>query len=212
MQEQDQVPRITVERQVEWLRVQENANAALSQSLEDRLSTLPPIEARRLRPKLEAELNAIRDRMWEMAKPNLRVNGFNYEEYVETTEPFDEALDRTLWSLNSERVNWVGKVNNKRRTIPDQTAGVLEDMEVRRDGLTWAPSKEQEAELKQALEDAQKEVRTEDYPPPPRYGEVVDTFHKVIENLSELVETAPKQLERAERVHQVRDEISRLPV
>jgi hypothetical protein len=84
MQDPDQIPRITVERQADWLRVQENANAALSQSLEDRLRTLPPDEAQRLRPKLEAELNAVREQMWEMAKPNLRVNGFNYEEYVES--------------------------------------------------------------------------------------------------------------------------------
>ncbi|BEJ13543.1 hypothetical protein CspHIS471_0307170 [Cutaneotrichosporon sp. HIS471] len=212
MQEQDQIPRVTVERQVDWLRVQENVNASLKQSLEDRLRTLPPDQARRLRPKLEVELNAIRDRMWEMTKPNLRVNGFNYEEYVETTEPFDEALDRTLWPLNAERVDWVCKVNNLRRKKPDETAGVLEDMEVRRDGLTWAPSEEQEADLKQAIEDAQREVRAEDYPPPPRYGEVVDTFRKVVDNVSELVKTAPQQLERAERVHQVREEISRLPV
>lgn len=84
MQEHDLVPRITVERQVDWHRVQENANAALTQSLEDRLRTLPADEAQRLRPKLEAELDAIRQRMWDMAKPNLRVNGFNYEEYVES--------------------------------------------------------------------------------------------------------------------------------
>ncbi|GMK56557.1 hypothetical protein CspeluHIS016_0303970 [Cutaneotrichosporon spelunceum] len=212
MQEQDLLPRVTVERQVDWLRVQDNANAALAQSLQDRLRTLSPDEARRLLPKLQAELNVIRDRMWEMTKSNLRVNGFNYEEYVETTEPFDEALDRTLWPLNAERVDWVCKVNNLRRKKPGETAGVLEDMEVRRDGLTWAPSEEQEAELQQALQSAQQEVRAEDYPPPPRYGQVVETFRKVVENMSELVETAPQQLERAKRVHHVREEISRLPV
>lgn len=72
--------------------------------------------------------------------------------------------------------------------------------------------------------EAQKEVRPEDYPPPPRHAEVVETFGKVVENMSDLVnvsvrfvgipdaQTAPQQLERAERVHQVREEIARLPV
>lgn len=84
MQEQDLVPRITVERQVDWLRVQDHVNVELTQSLEERLRTLPPDAQARLRPLLEKELEAVRERMWEMAKYNLRVNGFNYEEFVES--------------------------------------------------------------------------------------------------------------------------------
>lgn len=83
--QEEVTPRITVERQVDWLRVQDNVNAALTQSLEDRLRTLPPDSQARLRPKLEKELTAVQERMWDMTKYNLRVNGFNYEEYVEST-------------------------------------------------------------------------------------------------------------------------------
>lgn len=73
-------------------------------------------------------------------------------ELTEATEPFDEALDRTLWSLNSERVKWVTKVNQKRRKMPVQTAQVLEDLEVRRDGLRWEPTEEERAALERAME------------------------------------------------------------
>lgn len=82
------LPRVTVERETSWLRVQANADAALSQALEARLSTLPGGSrgktAARVRPALEAQLDAVRQRMWELSKPNLRVNGFNYEDYVES--------------------------------------------------------------------------------------------------------------------------------
>lgn len=84
MQQEELTPRITVEREVDWLRVKDKVNKELTQSLEDRIRTLPPDAQARLRPQLEKEMEAIRERMWEMTKPNLRVNGFNYEEYVES--------------------------------------------------------------------------------------------------------------------------------
>jgi hypothetical protein len=57
-----------------------------------------------------------------------------------------------MWSLNEERVHWVNKINHMRRKRPDETAGVLEDLEMRRDAWMWEPSEEQQAELQQAVE------------------------------------------------------------
>lgn len=80
--------RIIVEREADWIRVQGNSDAALQSALEARLSALPGGSkgdaARRVRPALEERLKALQARMWEMAKPNLRVNGFNYEDFVES--------------------------------------------------------------------------------------------------------------------------------
>lgn len=82
------VPRVTVENESDWLRVQGNVDAALNAALETRLAALPGgprgDAAKRVRPALEERMKALRERMWEMAKPNLRVNGFNYEDFVES--------------------------------------------------------------------------------------------------------------------------------
>lgn len=82
------LPRIIIEKEEPWLRVQENVNRALADALEVRLSSLPGgakgEQAKKLRPSLEQHLASIRNRMWEMTKPNLRVNGFNYEDFVES--------------------------------------------------------------------------------------------------------------------------------
>lgn len=88
MQLKNDIERVTVEQEADWLRVQTNANAALSASLEARLATLQGGKngemAKRLRPVLEERLKVVQERMWEMTKPNLRVNGFNYEDFVES--------------------------------------------------------------------------------------------------------------------------------
>lgn len=88
---EQQLPRIIVEKEDAWLRVQGNLNRALDDALESRLSSLPGgsrgEQAKKLRPVLEQQMNAVRQRMWEMTKPNLRVNGFNYEDFVESEGP-----------------------------------------------------------------------------------------------------------------------------
>lgn len=161
---EQQLPRIIIEKEEPWLRVQENVNRALAEALEAKLSTLPGgsrgEQAKKLRPLLEKNLAGVRERMWEMTKPNLRVNGFNYEDFVESeydvaaplavsqlttaTEPFDESLDRQIWALNTERVNWETKVVEKRRIKAGEVANLIDDLELRRDAAIWKPSEEDE--------------------------------------------------------------------
>lgn len=157
------LPRIIIEKEEPWLRVQENVNRALAEALEARLAALPGgaqgEQAKKLRPALEQHLASVRQRMWEMTKPNLRVNGFNYEDFVESewmqltpevalliaaTEPFDESLDRQIWALNTERVNWETKVVEKRRIKAGEVANLIDDLELRRDAAIWKPSEEDE--------------------------------------------------------------------
>lgn len=63
------------------------------------------------------------------------------------TEPFNESLDREIWSLNTERVRWESVVADKRRTKADEVANLVEDLEERRDAATWRPSAEDVAAL-----------------------------------------------------------------
>jgi hypothetical protein len=56
------------------------------------------------------------------------------------TEPFDEALDRQIWSVNTERVMWESKVRERRRVMSDQVFDLMYNIEERRGAATWQPS------------------------------------------------------------------------
>jgi len=92
------------------------------------------------------------DRTFEMTKPNLRINGRTVEEDgTEGTfgeggsvvpspfclsdvslelevEPFDEALDRHIWSLSDQRLKWDRELANKRRTRPQEVVTMIQDI------------------------------------------------------------------------------------
>lgn len=147
------------------------------------------------------------------------------------TEPFDEKLDRSLWALNDERVNWETKVAEKRRQLPNQVADLLEGLEMRRDAAQWMPSEEDVAEeastgmyacrRRHAELLAKPNVRPEDIVSPPRHAEVLDAFTKVVEDLTDMAEvclfpkttltmqTAPQQLARTQRVQVVQEQLQR---
>jgi hypothetical protein len=74
-----------------------------------------------------------------MAQPNLRVNGHNFEKMNDTgqgqplthtlrlrlntradMEPFDEALDRRIWSLADTRLQWHKRTTRMRRETPEE--------------------------------------------------------------------------------------------
>lgn len=68
------------------------------------------------------------------------------------TEPFDESLDRQIWALNTERVNWETKVVEKRRIKAGEVANLIDDLELRRDAAIWKPSEEDERQEEEAQE------------------------------------------------------------
>lgn len=95
------ISRITVEQETDWLRVQDNFVKGLQASMEARLSSLPEGKdgpaAKAVRKELEYRLKMVRlqscsppgltkqvtEETFRLAKPNLRVNGQDYEKYVE---------------------------------------------------------------------------------------------------------------------------------
>lgn len=44
------------------------------------------------------------------------------------TEPFDEALDRRIWSLSVEKMQWDKELAERRREVPVQMESLLEDI------------------------------------------------------------------------------------
>jgi hypothetical protein len=67
------------------------------------------------------------DRTFTSAQPNLRVNGQNFESATTTAdaseEPFDEALDRRIWSLADNRLAWHKVISDTRRKVPKEMEG-----------------------------------------------------------------------------------------
>lgn len=89
------------------------------------------------------------DSVFEIAKPNIRVNGQNFEEISENDEgatrpyiippgyspfirkeiePFDEALDRHIWSLSDQRLKWDRMMARTRVERPREVEAMLQDL------------------------------------------------------------------------------------
>ncbi|WWD19678.1 hypothetical protein CI109_104140 [Kwoniella shandongensis] len=196
--------RIVIDQEPDWIRVKDNVSQAIVSVMETRLATMPGGKdgdaAKGMRKEVEARLGKIRERMFQMSSYNLQVNGQNYEDYVDATEGFDEVLDRKIWGLHHERVDWEARTAEKRKRMPDGIHRLEEDLEMRRTEAEWLPDDE-------LLEDGKGTLKAEEIPAPPRHEEVKQTFQTVISNLAEVAKTAPTQLQRAQRAQTVRDEI-----
>jgi hypothetical protein len=91
------------------------------------------------------------DAVFGIAKPNLRVNGRNFEELdgndegtdchpmrfseclltlltAVEIEPFDEALDRHIWSLSDQRLKWDREIARTRTDKPREVETMLQDL------------------------------------------------------------------------------------
>ena len=69
--------------------------------------------------------------LFDVARPNLRINGRTTEEPSEVVEeddnmePFDEALDRHIWSLSDQRLKWDKDIAERRRTRPREIEALI---------------------------------------------------------------------------------------
>ncbi|KAK8853261.1 hypothetical protein IAR55_003963 [Kwoniella newhampshirensis] len=199
--------RIIIDQEPDWVKVKNNVSQAIVSVMETRLATMPGGKdggaAKGIRTEIEARLGKIRERMFEMSAYNLQVNGQNYEDFVDATEGFDEVLDRKIWGLHDERVDWEARIAEKRKKMPEGIHRLEEDLEMRRTEAEWLPDDEE-------LEDGKSALKADEIPAPPRHEEVKQTFQTVISNLAEVAKTAPTQLQRAQRAQTVREEISNM--
>ncbi|EGN92014.1 hypothetical protein SERLA73DRAFT_191716, partial [Serpula lacrymans var. lacrymans S7.3] len=112
----DELPRISVETMQDWKRVQANYNDALLLRLEKEIGAQGLSQER---DALLAHIHKFSAQVFGVARPNLRINGRNYEDMEddeEELEPFDEALDRHIWSLSEQRLKWDREIASERRT------------------------------------------------------------------------------------------------
>ena len=67
--------------------------------------------------------------------------------YLET-EPFDEVLDRRIWSLSTERMTWDKELAERRRTAPTEVQHLVEDLLTRQRAVEYiSPPVEERTEV-----------------------------------------------------------------
>ncbi|THH09466.1 hypothetical protein EW145_g1984 [Phellinidium pouzarii] len=124
----DDLPRVSVDSIQYWQRIKENFNSAAFATLESKLVQHGLGNQRHI---LFPHLKQFVERTFEIAKPNLRINGRNFDEYNEDeqdTDQFDESLDRRVWSLSDQRLKWDLEIAVKRRSIPLEVEALMRDL------------------------------------------------------------------------------------
>ncbi|KZO97724.1 hypothetical protein CALVIDRAFT_496881 [Calocera viscosa TUFC12733] len=149
---------------------------------------------------IKAHLMAWRDRTFEIAKPNLRINGVNYEDHnqeVDETEPFDEALDRQIWANHDEKLIWDKTIADSRRVKPVQIQKMMEDLLVRQ----------------RVEEDVEPEAEDEEMDESltmPNLEEVDKTHVQTLAHLDEFPKKVPVLLEKVANITRVEEDMKRL--
>jgi len=191
----EEVPRIHLESIKEWERVKSNVRDAMGGLLE-RAGDGEAATA------IKAHLDHWADLMFEDAKLNIRANGRDLEECegsVDETEPYDEVLDRRIWTLSKEKIAWDRTLAERRTVTPREIERLVRDLLKRQ--------REQERVLPQDQSLAL---------PWPESSTLASAAHVSATQTSsmslanELQQSLPALLERSERARMVTREVTRL--
>ncbi|KAI0637342.1 hypothetical protein C8Q77DRAFT_1207408 [Trametes polyzona] len=201
--QREDLPRISVETLDDWRRIKRNYTIAALTALDEQLAGNDSSEDREV---LLAHLHRFIDKTFEMARPNVRVNGQNLEdinEDEEDMEPFDEGFDRHIWSLSDQSLRWDLQIAKERRTKPEEIEKQMREL--------LASQAELDAEEATAL----SEIPEDDAPipeeiPADAYQRIEDVASQTFAIVEELKQAVPVQQERSERVKTVADEIKAL--
>ncbi|GLB35221.1 hypothetical protein LshimejAT787_0207860 [Lyophyllum shimeji] len=206
MDSREDLPRVSVDSVQAWHRLKNNCRTAALASLEEHIAAHGLIGER---DALVAHTNQFVERTFQMAQPNLRINGQNYESLdqdEQNTEPFDEALDRRIWSLADTRLQWQKRIAETRRTLPQEIATTILDL--------FDQHRITDGEEMGALggdttggEDTEPEENDDALP---RYSEVEQRFQKTLAIGEEMHQMVASQEERAERMRTVSGEVKAL--
>ncbi|KAJ3866899.1 hypothetical protein EV359DRAFT_79084 [Lentinula novae-zelandiae] len=189
--------RVSIETMSDWSHIKANCAQAAKTSLAKELVLAGLSES----SALSQHLDQFIQNTFRLAQPNLRVNGQSFDERVEDDiEPFDEALDRHVWSLHDQRLGLQKTIATTRRTEPwkiEKTLlGSLEQNH-KLDGL--------ESEFNDSQEHLTMGIDgVEDLQP-----EVEDALLQTTAWAQELSQSIPNQTERTARLQNVTTELKR---
>ncbi|KAI0338175.1 hypothetical protein BDW22DRAFT_1363309 [Trametopsis cervina] len=207
--EREDVPRIAVDTLHDWERIKASYTEAAMQELEDSMKKEKKDE--HSKEVLRAHLRGFIERTFDMAKKNLRVNGRNFEEMDEDEqggmEPFDEALDRHIWSLSDQSLQWDGEISRKRREKPMEVERLVRELvESRRE----VDDEEQEEFTKDTERLREGIDETQGGDGVDVGEEVLDVSRRTFAIVDELQQSVQLQQERSERLKTVTKEVKSL--
>ncbi|KAI9456222.1 hypothetical protein BJY52DRAFT_567919 [Lactarius psammicola] len=197
----EEIPRISIDSLRDWHRMKSNFNDAVCELFDQRIRQ-NGLESERA--SLLPHLQQFIDTTFEKAKPNVRINGKNFEEVKDgddEVEPFDEALDRETWSLYNERLQWDLELATKRRKRPQEVADLLENLFKAQDAVMGEldePAEEEEDHLDPSLPDETILAET---------GDSFSNVAGLSEGLSQTVKT---QRDRIGRLKDAEEEVNAL--
>ncbi|KAH9830944.1 uncharacterized protein C8Q71DRAFT_315519 [Rhodofomes roseus] len=202
-QHADDMARISLDSIQDWHRLKANYTSAAMSAFEEELSS---VRSTAERDVLMKHLQQFIDRTFDMTRPNIRINGRNFEELdiaEEEEEPFDEGFDRHIWALAHQSLQWDSEIAARRRKHPKEIEAQMEELFQRQREL------DQEA----AAEDSRDGGR--EYPTardllPATYENIHQVAMQVNAIAEELKQSIPLQSERSERVQVVAAEIKAL--
>ncbi|KAF7790121.1 hypothetical protein EIP86_001073 [Pleurotus ostreatoroseus] len=124
----EEMPRISVDKLQDWERIKRSYTSAAYATLEARIASRSEADKRMLRGQLQRFI----DRTFDKATMNLRINGRNFQdlnpEEQTGTDPFDEGLDRHIWSLSDQCLQWNGEIAKKRREKPSEARRLMKEL------------------------------------------------------------------------------------
>ncbi|EMD34493.1 hypothetical protein CERSUDRAFT_141028 [Gelatoporia subvermispora B] len=202
MDQREDIPRISVDSLQDWHRIRENYTAAALAALDAELEATGSSAERDL---ILQHLHRFIDRTFEMTRPNVRVNGKNFEELQqnEEEEPFDEGFDRHIWALSEQSLKWDKEIAEKRRIKPQEAEKLMKELFADRQALDEVLASDLAA-LEDDIDMAEEDL------PESIYESLEQTAQKTYAITEELQQSIPAQAERAERVKVVASEIKSL--
>ncbi|KAG8904075.1 hypothetical protein FRB99_002311 [Tulasnella sp. 403] len=201
--ERDQ-SRINVESIEEWNKIKQSFTEAMSTTLDKKLGAKSTkIE----RDAVLAHLMHWRDRTFDLAKENVRVNGIDLEKYQdeeeeEELEPYDEVLDRRLWTHFAEGLSWQSTLAKRRREEPLNAERLVEDLIMREINF--------ELENSPPLVGLTPDPQETEAVLPERFTEVASIHQETVQMIEDWRESVTDLQEKVERVEAVAVVDSRL--
>ncbi|KAF8738622.1 hypothetical protein AX14_010913 [Amanita brunnescens Koide BX004] len=191
MDTREDIPRISIENAQDWQRLESGYKKAVLQRFEENINNSGLANERDL---LQAHILQFIDQTLTSTQPNLRINGRPYGHMDDNQcEPFDEALDRRIWSLADTRMQWLKRIAETRRKLPEEVARELA-------GKT-EEHQEFENHTSSDARIMREPVTTDSW----LYKETF--IQKLTSLVNELDQTLPEQCHRTERVKAVATDI-----
>ncbi|THG98481.1 hypothetical protein EW026_g3712 [Hermanssonia centrifuga] len=201
-QQREELPRISVDSLHDWERIKASYTDAATATFETRVASRSEADKNLLRKHLQKFI----DRTFEMSTANLRINGRNFEdlnaEEQGGIEPFDEGLDRHIWSLSDQSLQWDGEIAKKRREKPREVHRLMKELLETQQVVDEAETEEY-AHVVEGDDEIEADM-TE------AYNEAENVSRKTYAVAEELQQCVATQYERSERLKVVTAEVKAL--